>query len=97
MTNVRQKIKPLRDALGGRTDGIDSRTRDLASTSIGFIGQPCSSSSSSPFLLTLNKLSTKKVDSTCNCRLFIWNKLSATACRVNINQITFMDVSSRNI
>ena len=36
MTNVRQKIKPLRDALVSdtvqRTDGIDLRTRDLART-----------------------------------------------------------------
>ena len=58
-------------------------------------------SSVRPFFISILvnsvKLSTKKVDSNCNCRLFIWNKLPATACRVNINQITFMDVSSRNI
>ena len=73
------------------------REQEILPELAGFIGQPCSSSSSSPFLLTLKKLSTKKVDSNCNCRLFIWNKLPATACRVNLNQITFMDVSSRNI
>lgn len=47
--------------------------------------RPCSSSCLSLHLLTLSKLSTKKVDSTRSCKLFIWNKMPATAYRVNIN------------